>query len=62
MSRSERKKEIQRRRHRKKKLSVFERKLRSATSSDKQAIASKLRMLTAGAEEIIKRLELGVRG
>jgi hypothetical protein len=55
---SDRKQEIQRRRHRKKKISVFERKLKTASASDKTAIADKIRKLTPGAELIIERLKL----
>ncbi len=51
---SERKKEIKRRRHRRKKMDVFARKLKKATMSEKQVIAEKLRNLTPGAEIIIK--------
>lgn len=58
MSCSERKKEIRRRRHRRKKLSLFSRKLQKSTVSEKAVIADKLRKLTPGAEEIIERLEL----
>jgi len=55
---SDRKQEIQRRRHRKKKLAVFARKLKTATASDKTAIAEKIRKLTPGAELVIERLGL----
>jgi len=55
---SERKKEIKRRRHRRKKLVVFGRKLKKATTSEKQVIAEKLRNMTPGAETIIQNLKL----
>jgi len=55
---SERAKEIKRRRHRRKKLTVFSRKLQKATASEKQVIAEKLRSMTPGAETIIKNLNL----
>ena len=55
---SERKKEIRRRRHRKKKFGIFSRKLKSATVSEKGVIAEKLRSLTPGCDEIIQRWEL----
>ena len=58
MSCSERKKEIRRRRHRKKKFSIFSRKLKSATVSEKGVIAEKLRGLTPGCDQIIQRWEL----
>lgn len=55
---SERAKEIKRRRHRRKKLTVFNRKLKKATTSEKQVIAEKLRNMTPGAETIIMNLNL----
>ncbi|HEX7375875.1 MAG TPA: DUF6800 family protein [Pirellulales bacterium] len=55
---NERHKEIKRRRHRRKKLEVFQRKLKTATASEKQVIAEKLRNLTPGAEIIIQNLSL----
>ena len=55
---SERKKELRRRRHRRKKIEVFARKLKKATVSEKLVIADKLRALTCGGEEIIERWEL----
>ena len=55
---SDRKQEIRRRRHRKKKIGTFERKLRTASASDKTAIAEKIRQMTPGAELIIERLKL----
>lgn len=55
---SERKKEIDRRRRRRKKLVVFARKLKTATASEKQVIAEKLRSMTPGAETIIQNLNL----
>lgn len=55
---SERAKEIKRRRHRRKKLTVFSRKLKKATASEKQVIAEKLRSMTPGAETIIQNLNL----
>lgn len=56
---SERAKEIKRRRHRRKKLTVFARKLKKATMSEKQVIAEKLRSLTPGGETVIKAWNLG---
>jgi hypothetical protein len=55
---SDRKQEIRRRRHRKKKINTFERKLKTASASDKTAIAEKIRKLTPGAELVIGRLGL----
>lgn len=51
---SDRKQEINRRRHRRKKLAKFERRLKKATVSEKMAIAEKLRSLTPGADVIIQ--------
>ena len=58
MSLSERKQELKRRRHRKKKLGVFARKLAKATVSEKTVIAEKLRKLTPGCEIVIEAWEL----
>ena len=58
MSCSERKRELRRRRHRRKKIGVFARKLKKATVSEKTVIAEKLRSLTPGGEVIIERWEL----
>jgi hypothetical protein len=58
---SERKRELRRRRHRKKKLSIFARKLEKATVSERAMIAEKIRGLTPGCEEIISRWELEKR-
>jgi len=55
---SERKRELRRRRHRRKKIGVFARKLKKATVSEKTVIAEKLRSLTPGGEQIIERWEL----
>lgn len=52
-SMSERKRELRRRRHRRKKLNVLERKLKKATVSEKTVIVDKLRKLTPGAEVIV---------
>ncbi|MFO7902221.1 MAG: DUF6800 family protein [Planctomycetota bacterium] len=57
MGRSERQKEIQRRRHRRAKINHFKRKLETATVSEKNAIIEKIRRLTPGSEEIIERFE-----
>jgi hypothetical protein len=53
---SDRKQEIKRRRHRKKKLLVFKRKLKKATASEKAVIADKIRKMTPGAELVIANL------
>ena len=58
MSCSERKRELRRRRHRKKKLSILSRKLAKATVSEKTVIAEKLRSLTPGGETIIANWDL----
>ncbi len=58
MSLSERKQELKRRRHRKKKLKIFERKLSKATVSEKTVIAEKIRRLTPGCEVLIQNWDL----
>ena len=58
---SERRKEIKRRRHRRKKLAHFSKRLEKATVSERAAIADKLRSLTPGSEGIIERWELEQR-
>lgn len=50
---SERHKEIKRRRHRRKKLEHFAKKLKKASFSEKSVIVDKLRNMTPGAEVII---------
>jgi hypothetical protein len=50
---SERKTEIRRRRHRRKKVAILKRKLAKATVSEKTEIARKLHALTPGADVII---------
>ncbi|MGC3966465.1 MAG: hypothetical protein QM775_03580 [Pirellulales bacterium] len=55
---SDRKQEIKRRRHRKKKLAIFKRKLKKASGSDKLVIVEKIRNMTSGAEVIIANLGL----
>ncbi|MCE9556103.1 MAG: hypothetical protein K8T91_22370 [Planctomycetes bacterium] len=51
--RSERQKEISRRRHRRQKVAKLAGKLKKATVSEKLLIAQKLRALTPGAEVIV---------
>ncbi|HEX4150028.1 MAG TPA: DUF6800 family protein [Pirellulales bacterium] len=55
---SERAKEIKRRRHRRKKLNVFARKLKKATASERTLIGDKVRQMTTGAEIILKNFGL----
>jgi hypothetical protein len=55
---SERAKEIKRRRHRRKKLDIFARKLKKATASERTNIADKIRHLTTGAEVVLKNFGL----
>ena len=61
MSCSERKKELRRRRHRSKKVSIFARKLEKATVSERLVIADKLRALTPGGETIVASWDLQKR-
>jgi hypothetical protein len=58
---SERKRELRRRRHRRKKISIFGKKLEKATVSERAVIADKLRALTPGGQEIVARWELEKR-
>ena len=53
MSICERKKEVKRRRHRRKKLARLSQKLKKATVSEKGVIAEKIRQLTPGGEVIL---------
>lgn len=55
---SDRKQEIKRRRHRKKKLVIFKRKLKKATISEKGVIIEKIRRMTTGCEVVIANLGL----
>ena len=59
MSCSERKRELRRRRHRRKKVNLLARKLKKATVSERSVIAEKLRALTPGGETIVLRLGTG---
>ncbi len=61
VSSSERRKEINRRRHRRKKMTQLKRRVEKANVSEKRVIASKIRSLTPGAEKIIASLELEER-
>ena len=61
MSCSERTKEIKRRRHRRKKMSQYKKRLDKATVSEKALIAVKIRALTPGADNIISTLDLEER-
>lgn len=61
MSISERKKEIKRRRHRRKKIDHLKRRVEKATVSEKATIASKIRRLTPGADEVIEKLDIEER-
>ncbi len=55
---SERRRELRRRRHRKKKVNQIKGRAEKATSSEKEVLVTKLRKLTPGAEEIITTLKL----
>ncbi len=56
---SDRAQEIKRRRQRRKKLSTFKRRLRTATASEKALIVEKIRRMTPGCEQVILNLGLG---
>jgi len=53
VSLSERRKELKRRRHRRKKLAQHKSRLAKATVSEKAHIAEKVRQLTPGAETLV---------
>ncbi len=61
MSCSERKRELRRRRHRRKKVAILSRKLEKATVSERTVIAEKIRSMTPGCEEIIAQWDLEKR-
>lgn len=58
---SERRKEIKRRRHRKKKIRHLKGRVEKATVSEKSHIANKIRELTPGAQVVIDKLSLEER-
>jgi hypothetical protein len=58
---SNRMKEIKRRRKRRQTLVKFQSKLKKATTSEKLAMAEKLRKMTAGAEVLISAMSLSER-
>jgi hypothetical protein len=55
---SNRMKEVKRRRHRKQKLTKYQSRLKKATTSEKLAMAEKIRRLTPGCEGVIARMGL----
>jgi uncharacterized protein DUF6800 len=57
----QRDRELRQRRHRKKKLKVFKRRLAKATASEKAHIAAKIRRLTPGGQVIVASLGLEER-
>ncbi len=61
MTCSERRKELKRRRHRRKKMDQLKKRVDKATVSEKTHIADKIRNLTPGAEAIIEKLSLEER-
>jgi hypothetical protein len=58
---SERRREIKRRRHRRKKLTQLAKKLEKATVSERSAIAEKIRALTPGGKVVVEAWELEKR-
>lgn len=58
---SNRMKEVKRRRHRRQKLAKFQTKLKKATTSEKLAMAEKLRKMTPGCDTLISRMGLTER-
>ena len=61
MSCSERRKELKRRRHRKKKMTKLKQRAEKGSVSDKAVVAGKMRKITPGAEGIIARMALEER-
>ena len=61
MGASERRREIKRRRHRRKKLTHLKKRVEKANASEKAVIATKIRELTPGAEQVITTLSLEER-
>lgn len=55
---SNRMKEVKRRRQRREKLAKFQSKVKKATTSEKLAMAEKLRKMTSGCDELIARMGL----
>lgn len=55
---SNRMKEVKRRRHRRQKMAKFQAKLKKATTSEKLAMAEKIRKMTTGASVVIARMGL----
>lgn len=55
---SERRRELRRRRHRKKKVGYLVKKAEKASASEKSLIADKLRRLTPGGHEIVAKYKL----
>ena len=56
---SERERELRRRRKRRKVVTKIKARATKANASEKEVLAHKLRGVTPGAEELIKRLKLG---
>jgi hypothetical protein len=56
--RNERHRELARRRTRKKKMEQIKKRAASASASEKQVLAAKIRRMTPGAEELIETLGL----
>ena len=61
MGASERRKEIKRRRHRRKKMEHLKKKLKNANVSETSHIANKMRNLSSGGEVVIQQLGLEER-
>ncbi len=57
----ERKRELRRRRHRRKKLALLAKRLKKATVSEKAVIAEKIRKLTPGCDAILEAWQLQQR-
>ena len=58
---SDRMQEIKRRRHRRKKIQVFKRRLKKATASERALFVEKIRKMTPGCDVVIANLGLAER-
>jgi hypothetical protein len=58
---SDRKQEIKRRRHRRKKIEILKRRLKKSTTSERTLFVEKIRRMTPGCETVIANLGLAAK-
>jgi hypothetical protein len=58
---SDRKQEIKRRRHRRKKLEIVKRRLKKSTASERSLFVEKIRKMTPGCDVVVANLGLAER-